>query len=192
MSDMDEGPRARLLDTLDVLSETENVLDIGINRLLSEADVAKASLYAHFGSKDALIAAWLDKRQDEWFGWFDEHLACHATSCEPRAELDAAFGFLETWLARDDFAGCPFVTIYLQLRDPEHPAGRRARSYATRIHDFFHERLLRLEARRPGELAAALLELFLGAIVVEQLVAGVYPARSARRGAKALMDQAIC
>lgn len=187
-----DGPRERLLHTLDVLSQHENVLDIGINTLLAEADVAKASLYSHFGSKDALIAAWLEKRQQEWFGWFDEHLQKHANSCEARIELDAAFGFLEVWLARDDFAGCPFVSVYLQLRDPEHPAGRQARHYAARIHEFFHERLKALRAKRSEELATALVELFLGAVVVEQLAAGSHTARSARRSARLLVDAALC
>jgi len=184
----DRGPRERLLSALDLLSQTENVLDIGINTLLGEADVAKASLYSHFGSKDALIAAWLEKRQSQWFGWFDEHLAKNAATCEPRAELDAAFGFLEAWLSRDDFAGCPFVTVYLQLRDPDHPAGQRAREYATRLHDFFRIRLVALGVRRPRELAGALLELFLGAIVVKQLGAGGHAARTARQSANQLID----
>lgn len=187
----DRGPRERLLHTLDVLSETQNVLDIGINALLGEADVAKASLYSHFGSKEALIAAWLDKRQTEWFGWFDAHLASAAAAGEPRAELDAAFGFLENWLRRADFSGCPFVTTYLQLRDAEHPVARQARNYARRLQDFFRERLLALRAKRAAELATTLLELFLGAIVVEQLGVGNHAARAARRSANLLIDHAL-
>jgi AcrR family transcriptional regulator len=85
------------LGALDQLSQSHSVIDIGINTLLAHAGVAKASLYTHFGSKDELIAAWLDERQERWFGWFYAHLAAHAPSGEPAHEIDAAFGFLEAW-----------------------------------------------------------------------------------------------
>ena len=191
MSSADSTPRARLLQTLDTLSAKHNVLDLGINTLLSEAGVAKASLYDHFGSKDELIAAWLDMRQVLWFTWFDDYLLAQVKQADARQELDAAFGFLESWLARDDFSGCPFVTVYLQLRDPEHPAGQRSRAYAARLHGFFRIRLGRLRARKPGELATVLTELYLGAVVVEQLGAGRHAARSARRSANLLIDAAL-
>lgn len=191
MSPTDATPRARLLQTLDTLTVNHNVLDIGINTLLREAGVAKASLYDHFGSKDELIAAWLDRRQVQWFGWFDEHVAKHARRGDARQELDAAFGFLECWLARDDFSGCPFVTVYLQLRDPEHPAGQRSRAYAARLHEFFRARLRRLRARKPGELATALNQLYLGAVVIEQLGSGRQAARAARRSANVLIESAL-
>lgn len=181
-------PRARLLSALDRLSQTHSVLDIGINALLAEAGVAKASLYAHFGSKDDLIVAWLDERQQRWFGWFHAHLAAEAADGEPGREIDAAFGFLEAWLERADFSGCPFVSVQLQVKDPAHPAVRKARAYAERLHEFFRSRLLRLGA--PGSLATTLLELYLGTIVVRQLEVGKHPALSARRSAAKLLRRA--
>lgn len=184
----DANPRIRLLETLDSMSSKHNVLSIGVNTLLQEAGVARASLYDHFGSKEALIVAWLDQQQGRWFGWFNAYLATHSSPADPERELDAAFGYLETWLARDDFAGCPFVTVYLQLRDAEHPAGQQARQYATRLHEFFKQRLTSLGARQPTALATSYLELFLGAIVVQQLGVGKQAARAARRSARRLLE----
>lgn len=181
-------PRARLLNALDRLSQSHSVLDIGINALLAEAGVAKASLYGHFGSKDALIVAWLDERQQRWFGWFHAHLAAAAPDADPAHEIDAAFGFLEAWLERADFSGCPFISVQLQVKDAAHPAVQKARAYAERLHEFFRSRLVRLGAR--GSLATTLLELYLGTIVVRQLEAGTHPALSARRSAAKLVRRA--
>ncbi len=164
------------------------MIDIGINALLTEAGVAKASLYTHFGSKDELIAAWLDERQGRWFGWLYAHLETHAPSREPAQEIDAAFGFLEAWLDRPDFAGCPFISVQLQIKDPEHPAVRKARAYAERLHEFFRSRLAELGVR--SSLATTLLELYLGTIVARQLARGTRPARSARRSASELVRRA--
>ena len=181
-------PRVRLLGALDRLSQNHSVLDIGINTLLSEAGVAKASLYSHFGSKDDLIVAWLDERQERWFGWFHAHIASHAGDASPAREIDAAFGFLEIWLSRPDFSGCPFISVQLQMKDPAHPAVQQARTYAERLHAFFRNRLAQLGVRAP--LATTLLELYLGTIVVRQLDAGTHPARTARRSARKLVRRA--
>lgn len=178
-------PRARLLGALDRLSQAESVLDIGINALLAEAGVAKASLYTHFGSKDELIVAWLEERQERWFGWFHTHLAARALDGQAALEIDAAFDFLELWLSRADFSGCPFISIQLQVKAEEHPAVLKARAYAKRLHDFFRSRLEQLGA--PAALATPLLELYLGAIVVRQLAVGKHPGRAARRAAAKLV-----
>src|SRR2546423_14774822 len=54
--------RDRLLDAADRLFYREGVRAVGIDRVLAEADAAKASLYQHFGCKDQLVASYLDRR----------------------------------------------------------------------------------------------------------------------------------
>ena len=56
------GVRDRLLDAADRLFYQEGVRAVGIDRVLSEADAAKASLYQHFGSKDQLVASCLERK----------------------------------------------------------------------------------------------------------------------------------
>ena len=59
-------PRQRLLDGATKLFTTEGIRVIGIDRILREADVAKASLYSLFGSKDALVIAYLKRMDEQW------------------------------------------------------------------------------------------------------------------------------
>src|SRR5207302_1048976 len=58
------GVRDRLLDAADRLFYQEGVRAVGIDRVLAEADAAKASLYQHFGCKDQLVASYLERRTD--------------------------------------------------------------------------------------------------------------------------------
>lgn len=60
------SPRQRLLDSATHLFTTEGIRVIGIDRVLREADVAKASLYSLFGSKDALVIAYLENLDQKW------------------------------------------------------------------------------------------------------------------------------
>ena len=56
--------RERLLAAADELFYSEGVQTVGIDRIIEHAGVAKASLYNLFGSKEALVAAYLASRHD--------------------------------------------------------------------------------------------------------------------------------
>src|SRR5690349_22685785 len=58
------SPRERLLEAADELFYAEGVHSVGIDRVIERADVARASLYSTFGSKDQLIRASLERRMD--------------------------------------------------------------------------------------------------------------------------------
>lgn len=60
------SPRSRLLESATRLFTTEGIRVIGIDRILREADVAKASLYSLFGSKDALVIAYVEALDVEY------------------------------------------------------------------------------------------------------------------------------
>lgn len=60
------SPRERLLSSATNLFTTEGIRVIGIDRILREADVAKASLYSLFGSKDALVVAYVEQTDQKW------------------------------------------------------------------------------------------------------------------------------
>ncbi len=59
------SPRSRLLESATNLFNTEGIRVIGIDRILREADVAKASLYSLFGSKDALVIAYIEALDEQ-------------------------------------------------------------------------------------------------------------------------------
>src|SRR5216684_4355448 len=60
------GVEDRLVATASELFYREGVRAVGIQRVIEEAGVAKASLYAHFDSKDDLVAAYIDQRTSAW------------------------------------------------------------------------------------------------------------------------------
>ena len=69
------GVRDRLLDAADRLFYQEGVRAVGIDRVLAEADAAKASLYQHFGSKDQLVASYLERKTKDARASIEAYLA---------------------------------------------------------------------------------------------------------------------
>jgi AcrR family transcriptional regulator len=81
-------PSARdlIMQAASTLFYQEGTQNVGIDRIIAESGVAKMSLYNHFKSKDALIAAWLQQRDANWREWFQETVEKQVTSM-PRQSI---------------------------------------------------------------------------------------------------------
>src|SRR6202007_1467872 len=67
--------RDRLLDAADRLFYREGGRAVGVDRVLAEANAAKASLYQHFGCKDQLVASYLERRTTDARASIEAYLA---------------------------------------------------------------------------------------------------------------------
>ncbi len=114
--------RERILDTAYELFSRRAVRDVGVDELIEQAGVAKATLYRHFPSKDDLVIAFLERREERWtLAWVEAEARRRATT--PEEQLLAIFELFDEWFQRDDFEACSFINVLLEL-GPAHPAGR--------------------------------------------------------------------
>lgn len=110
------SPRQRLLDSATNLFTTEGIRVIGIDRILREADVAKASLYSLFGSKDALVIAYLENLDEQYRQRWAER-----TESMTDAE-DKILAFFDLAIAEEpgkDFRGSHFQNASNEYPRPE-------------------------------------------------------------------------
>lgn len=98
--------RARLLAAADELFYAEGVQTVGIDRVIERAGVAKASLYNTFGSKEALVGAYLEGRHA---GTAARLTAAVEAQRDPRARLLAVFEAQAEVIATPGFNGCAFT-----------------------------------------------------------------------------------
>lgn len=80
--------RERLLDSAYDLFSRRGVRAVGVNEVIETAGVAKATLYRHFASKDDLVLAFLERREQRWtLGWVEAEakrpLRRRTSSCSP-------------------------------------------------------------------------------------------------------------
>ena len=98
--------RERLLASADELFYREGVHTVGIDRVIEHAGVAKASLYNTFGSKEALIRAYLELRRTR----VADRILRHIEGLEgPRAKLLGVFDAQSLVYATPNYRGCAFV-----------------------------------------------------------------------------------
>lgn len=115
------GPSARdrLLAAASRLFYEDGIRAVGVNTIATQAQVTKATLYAHFGSKDGLITEHLRARDQRWRRDLQRFLTGHL---DPASQLGAIFATYRAWTVADDFRGCGFVNAAAELPDPTHPA----------------------------------------------------------------------
>jgi AcrR family transcriptional regulator len=113
--------RERILDTAYELFSRRGIRGVGVDEVISRAGVAKATLYRHFPSKDQLVLAFLERREERWtLGWVEAE--ARRRSSTPEQQLLAIFDLFDEWFRRDDFEACSFINVLLEMGAP-HPAG---------------------------------------------------------------------
>ena len=186
MSELAERPaaRERLLAAADELFYAEGVQSVGIDRILRRAVVAKASLYSLFGSKEALVCAYLSRRHAETLARLRDAVEAET---EPRARLLAMFDAQARIIAEPGFRGCAFAAACAEA-----PAGgaveRAARGFRRELRALFGELAGAAEAADSEALAGELQLLHDGVALAARLDGDPAAAARARAAAAALID----
>ncbi|MDM0057673.1 TetR/AcrR family transcriptional regulator [Variovorax fucosicus] len=96
-----------IIDTAGALFYREGTRSVGVDRIIVEAGIAKATMYRYFSGKDALVAACLQRRHDKVMAALQAGLE----KVKPRrhARILALFDLLHEKAETPDFRGCAFM-----------------------------------------------------------------------------------
>jgi AcrR family transcriptional regulator len=156
--------RERILGAAYELFSRRGIHDVGIDELIERAGVAKATLYKHFSSKDKLVLAFLEQREQIWtYGWVARE--ARARGATPQEQLLAIFDLFDEWFHGDDFEGCSFVNTLLEFGDLDHPIGRASADYLENIRSVIRSLALEAGLRDPDAFALSWHILMKGSIV---------------------------
>lgn len=140
----------RVLEVASDLFYERGITAVGMELVAAEAGVTKKTVYDRFGSKDALVMAYLRGRDERWRAFVDERLAAVA---DPRERILASFDVLGEWLAGGAGRGCSMVNACAELPDPSHPV----HALAAEQKAWTRELYARLVRALPGEDASGTL-----------------------------------
>ena len=169
---MSDGPspaevRERILATACALFYQCGVRAVGVDLIVEKAGVAKTSLYRHFGTKDDLIAAFLEREDADFWGTWDRVASQHGD--DANAELDAHLGWIGERTGCPNYRGCPQINVAAEFPDIDHPARKVAAAHKRQMRQRLKGIAERLGVARPDELAGQLSLLINGAFVSSQI-----------------------
>ena len=180
--------RQRILETASTLFYQRGVRAVGVDLVVAESGVAKTSLYRHFGTKDDLIVAFLEREDVEFWAQWDEVAGRHAD--DPAGEIEAHMRWIGKRLARANYRGCPQINVAAEFAEADHPAREVARRHMQAMRKRLAELARRLGAARPNELAAQLGVLVNGAFVSASMLTPDEATRVLLASARALLASA--
>jgi AcrR family transcriptional regulator len=179
--------RQRLLAAADELFYEEGFNQVGIDRVIERAGVAKASLYDCFGSKEELIRCYLQQRHEARQALMRERLARYAT---PREKILAVFDAMAEAVAKPDFRGCAFARASAEIRPGSSVKAMCDESRAWNL-ALFADLGKEAGAADPDRVAQQLRLLYDGAMVSAHVDKSNVAVAAARAMAEMVLDQAI-
>ena len=175
------GPRSRLLRVASSLFYEQGYHATGINQIIREAQVAKASFYDHFTSKEDLAVTYLEQRRERWLQLLATSTASFAT---PRDRVLGLFGFLETWVTETNFRGCAFLNIASEFPTTENRIRATVAAHKDAQWHFFHNLVKDISQEQSEALVCSqthtLYLLFESALVESRTFRSVWPVQAAR------------
>lgn len=161
--------RAHLVDTALRLFATGGYHAVGIDRVLAEAGVAKKTLYAHFPSKNALIAEVLRERDRR----FRASLAAFVDrQSAPLDRLAAVFAWHRQWFEEPGFAGCMFLNVAAEFHGEVAELQLLAREHKRAVETYLVGLLEPLTGAGEAPVLAADFNLLLDGAIGVALVSG--------------------
>ena len=122
--------RERILSTAQALFYSRGINATGIDLIIEQAHIAKASLYHHFPSKEQLVVAYLANLRTQFESALDREVVKRGH------DIAIPFDMLDSTLADGEFFGCPFTNALTEMPTST-PVIDEVRLYRSRVLDFF-------------------------------------------------------
>jgi AcrR family transcriptional regulator len=178
--------RERLIAAAADLFYRNGIRATGVDAVVAAAGLTKPTLYQHFASKEELVAAVMDYRSSHW----QAALAARVDGAPggARARLQAAFRFLEEFIAEGGFRGCALVNASVEIPHPQDPAREIARANKAWNRRLMERLAREAGAAHPRSLSCSLALLLEGAITSAYVEDNTAAGRQARKAAEQLIN----
>ncbi|MBD0304193.1 MAG: TetR/AcrR family transcriptional regulator [Tolypothrix sp. T3-bin4] len=179
----------KILQTASKLFYEQGYHVTGINQVIAEAGVAKATFYHHFSSKEELCIAYLHKRHEDWFSWLQQEVEQNENDQE---RLLSLFTFLERWLPNSNFRGCAFLNIASEFPSSDSKIRLLVVDHKNALQDYIRQLVDRLNISPKKKNTAMLVDLiyflFEGAITKSQIYRSTGAIEAAREAVRQLIN----
>jgi len=184
-----ESARDRILRVASELFYMEGIRAVGIDRIIRESGVAKASFYRSFATKDDLTVAYLESRDELKVEKLEKLRQLYPSS--PKEQLGALIRDVTEQMGTPDYRGCPFLNAAVEFPDPDHPAHVKLldiqRSFWSRVQELARES----GARQPEELTAQLRMLYDGFVMKRYLDKSDFDSEYFRKASELLLEKQL-
>ena len=176
----------RIMQTARGLFYRRGIRAVGVDTIATEAGTNKMSFYRCFGSKDALIAEYLQGQEREVWAWWDATVAAHAGNA--RAQIESLFDAQLNRACDSDSRGCALANAAVEITEAGHPARAVVEGFKAEMRRRFRELARASGARDADALGDSLMLLWEGCYLTRLTFAGDRgPTENAKKAVSALL-----
>ena len=144
------GAKERILATANELFYHEGIRAVGVDRLISESRVTKATFYKHFGAKETLVVSYIQARHEAVRDTLTDIVARTATT---EAALHSMVDNVVDQAHSRDFRGCAFINAATEFPDSHHGVREVVSAHRDWYTAFIADLFRRLGHPMPGDAA---------------------------------------
>jgi len=184
------GPwaKARILDVATQLFYDEGIRQVGVDRLIAESGVTKATFYKHYRSKDNLIAAYIAGRHERDKEFLEQSADSSSSASDA---LNSLIATITEELQKPDFRGCLFLNAAAEYPDHTHPVRQQVLAHRDWYTDFITELLSKVGHPLPGNGADEFMLARDGAMIGSYAGDSIAAAGAFQRVAHEILDAAL-
>jgi AcrR family transcriptional regulator len=108
----ESAAKTRILEVASRLFYEQGYNSTGINQIIHESEIARASLYNHFPSKSELLLSYIERAENIWF---EELEVFVGPVTDPKKKLLAFFDFRIARQIKSNYGGCQFTKIGAEI-----------------------------------------------------------------------------
>ncbi|MFC0113872.1 TetR/AcrR family transcriptional regulator [Kibdelosporangium aridum] len=165
-----------VLDAAEDLFYERGIQAVGMDQIRATSGVSLKRLYQLFPSKEALVIAYLERRDKRWRDDLRTYVDQHDR------EVGAVFDWLHQWFSEPGFRGCAFINSFGELGSTSPKITAVVRHHKDELRDFLRSLV------KDDTVADQLLLLVEGAIVVAAIREDPDAAWQAKAAAEALIS----
>jgi len=186
-------PRDRILESASQLFYTQGYRATGINEVIKQSGVAKATFYNHFPAKDDLCLAYLELHSDDEKRSINKQIQAKRT---PRAKFLAVIEAIQPWLESNNLRGCEYLNTVAEVPDPSNPLRLKGRQHYEWLRGLIKELAEDLITSDPGRymtlnaesLSDDYMMILIGAIALTEVYHDTWPIKHAIKMVKQMID----
>jgi AcrR family transcriptional regulator len=175
------GVRERIIETASDLFYNQGYNQTGINQIIDEAGVAKASMYMHFRSKEDIAVAYLVSRHVMWIQNLEESVS---NIKDAKNRVVGVFDYLMKWLTEVNFRGCGWQNIITDLPVNQNKIIDQARFHKTELRYWVQKQLMlgnEYKNKDAQDISVEVMVLIEGAIILSQIQKDSFPILTAKK-----------
>lgn len=185
--------RDRIVATASDLFYRQGYRATGINQIIAESGVAKATFYGHFPSKEDLLYVYACKTSDFEMNDIRTEVMALTTA---RERFFGPFHILTPWFVSSDYRGCPFQLLVSEAPQEATKVREVVKAHREKTRNFFQELIRDLLIEEPelgtvdvNSLADMYMVLFEGAIATAVAYRDPWPVTRATQALDILLNQ---